>query len=552
MKKMRRIATNVVILSLFVVFFFIISNMAQGSDVYRVISKNLTVLGEIYKRISTNYVDKIDPDKFFKAGIQGMLNTLDPYTNYIEKESKSQLQILTDGKYEGVGMMLIYRNNVVTVAEPPFLGTPAARAGIREGDRIIKVDTSWTKNLGFSKTSMHVRGPAGSEVTLTIKREGEPHPLKFTLIREAIKVEDLVYASEIRDGIGYLKLTRFSRNVGSDIAQAIHKMDPDNLKGLILDLRSNPGGMLKSAVDVSDVFLQRGKVIVSTKGRVKQSNRKFVSLSNPVYGEKPLIVLVNSFSASASEIVAGAIQDHDRGIVVGDTTFGKGLVQTLFPMTRETALKITTAKYYTPSGRCIQKRHYSSWESFESDSLKHFSTDNGRAVKAGGGIAPDVYVAPRLVSDYVVALRRRSLFFNFAVHYANNKKQIDKSVKITPDILTEFRNYITEKSFKYELPIEKNLELFRKEAVSDKLDHDLINRIDALGVSIEQSKGRLFDASSNDIKLILKQELASKYFGTKRSIEIGINGDPTVKKAIEIISKPKLYNSLIKKTISNN
>jgi len=546
MKRVRRVAANVIILGVFITFFFVVGNIAQSSDVYRVISKNLTVLGEIYKRISTNYVDKIDPDKFFKAGIQGMLNTLDPYTNYIEKEDKSQLQILTDGKYEGVGMMLNYRNNVVTVAEPPFLGTPAARAGIREGDQIIKVDTLWTKDLGFSKTSMHIRGPAGSEVTLTIRREGEPQLLKFTLIREPIKVEDLVYAGEIGDGIGYLKLTRFSRNVGPDIAQAIQRMGTDNLKGLILDLRSNPGGMLKSAVDVADLFLPKGKVIVSTKGRVRQSNKEFLSLTNPVYGEKPLIILTNGLSASASEIVAGAIQDHDRGIVVGDTTFGKGLVQTLFPMSRETALKITTAKYYTPSGRCIQKRHYSSWESFESDSLKHFATDNGRVVKAGGGIAPDVYVAPRLVSDYVVALRRRSLFFNFAVHYANTKNKVDKSVEITPEILNEFRNYIKEKSFNYELPIERNLKAFRKEAVSDKLGQDLLNRIDVLEAAIEKSKERFFDTSINDIKLILQQELASKFFGTKQSIEIGINGDPVVQKAVEILLKPDQYKSLLK------
>jgi len=545
MKRINKTTRRAILVGIIIISLFSVSNIAQSSDIYRIISKNLTVLGEIYKRISISYVDKIDTDKFFKAGIQGMLNTLDPYTTYIEQEDKSQLEIITDGKYGGVGMLLQYRNNIVTVAEPPFLGTPAARAGIREGDKIIKVDSLWTKDLGFSNTSAHIRGPAGSEVTLTIKREGETGFLKFTLVREQIKVVDLTYAGEIKDGVAYLKLTRFSRNVGQDIAKAIHNIGQDNINALILDLRSNPGGMLKSAVDVADLFLPKGKVIVTTKGRVKQSNRKFVSFSDPVYGEKPLVILVNGFSASASEIVAGAIQDHDRGVVIGDTTFGKGLVQTLFPMSREAALKITTAKYYTPSGRCIQKRHYSSWEKTDSDSTKHFYTDSNRQVDAGGGIAPDVYVAPRLISDYTVELRRKSMFFNFAVHYANTVKEINPDVKITPEIISSFKDYLKQKSFVYEMPVERDLKALRKRALSDKLGTELISKIDDLNKAIDNSKDKLFDASLNDIKLILRQELSSKFFGTKKSIELAISQDLAVQRALEILEDNKKYESIL-------
>jgi len=404
----------------------------------------------------------------------------------------------------------------------------------------------WTRDLGFSKTSGHIRGPAGSEVVVTIRREGEAGPLTFTLVRELIKVEDLVYAGEIAPGVGYLKLTRFSRNVGMDIARAIQQMDSEHMHGIILDLRSNPGGMLTAAVDVSDLFLNRDKVIVSTRGRVKKANRTFVSITDPVYGEKPLIILVNRFSASASEIVAGAVQDHDRGIVIGDTTFGKGLVQTLFPLSRDSAVKITTAKYYTPSGRCIQRQNYSSWDSVVADTSTGFATDNGRAVTAGGGIAPDVYMAPRLVSDYVVALRRQSLFFNFAVKYANSTQQMDSSATITDAIIDTFKSYMEEKSFEYTLPIEKQLDLLRESAESKNLGDGLISDIDELRVSLDDAKEKLFNQSVNDIKLLLRQEMASKLFGRKKSVEIAAEYDPVVKRAIEIISNTNEYNALLK------
>ena len=311
------------------------TTMAESTSVYASISKNIKIVGEVFKQVNHRYVDEVDSDKFLRAAIDGMLNTLDPYTTYIEKDDKVQLQIITEGKYEGVGITLQYRDNVVTVGEPPFVGTPSARAGIREGDKIITVDGISTSKMSFSETASKVRGPAGTEVTLSIKREGEPALLEFSLIREQIQIDDIRYIGTVGDSIGYILLTHFSQNASPEIREALERLTAQGIKGLILDLRYNPGGILDASVDVSDFFLPKGLSIVSRKGRSDDSIEDYESSEKPIF-EGPLAVLVNRFSASASEIVAGAIQDHDRGIILGDTTFGKGLVQSVVPLSENT------------------------------------------------------------------------------------------------------------------------------------------------------------------------------------------------------------------------
>jgi carboxyl-terminal processing protease len=521
---------------------------ANSNDIYSAISKNLPVLGLIYKEISANYVDEIDTEKFLKAGIDGMLNTLDPYTVYIEKEDGHQLQVLTQSKYDGVGIPINLRNNVVTVVEPPFLGTPAARVGVREGDIIIEVDGESTQKLGLNKTAQKIRGPIGTEVTLKIRREGVPKPLEFTIVREQIKIEDVRYAGIIQDGIGYIRLTRFSRNSSFEVAEAVQRLKQEDLNGLILDLRSNPGGMLEAAVEISDLFLPKDVVIVSTKGRTDRSMRVEKASHIPLYGDGSLVILVNRFSASASEIVAGAIQDHDRGIVVGDTTFGKGLVQSVIPMSPNAVLKITTAKYYTPSGRCIQKRKYSSWsDSTFTDNSSAYYTRLGRLVTGGGGIAPDVTITQTRLNDYVVDMRRKSLFFNFAVQYVNTHTPGDSSVHIDEDILNDFRRYIKEKSFEYHHPIENMLEDLKTASLDEGYSASLVQDIDQLQRSLDLIKEEMFQKNQNDIRAFLRRELASKLFGIRREVEVGLQDDPVVKKAIEILSDKELYTSMLKK-----
>jgi carboxyl-terminal processing protease len=523
--------------------------VAQSYDIYEEISKNLRIFGNIYKEISKRYVDEVDPKNFLKAGINGMLNTLDPYTNYIEKEDKDQLQILTDGKYEGIGLLLHLRNGAVTVGDPPFLGTPSARAGIREGDKIVKVDGVSTKILGLDESSQRIRGKAGTEVTLTIERDGVSEPLEFKLIREQIQVEDVQYTGFVNKNIGYIRLTRFSKNAGAEVESAITHLNQHKLEGLILDLRSNPGGMLEAAVEVSDLFLDKDLMIVSTRGRTSNSNQEFKSLRDPIYGKEPLIILVNNISASASEIVAGAIQDHDRGLVLGDTTFGKGLVQTVVPLSRDEALKITTAKYYTPSGRCIQRANYSTWtDTSQTETSTEFKTVGGRSVYGGGGIAPDVRIEPRETNDLVWDLRRKSLFFNFAVHYANTHTVSDSVINVDQKMLDDFKKYLEEEKYQYEHPIENDLGELKQEVLKKGYSPSILLDIQKLQNALGALKEEIFLTSSEDIKRSLKLELTSKSFGTQKEIELSIQDDPVIQKAVEIFHDKANYRGYLVKS----
>jgi carboxyl-terminal processing protease len=518
-----------------------------ADDIYSEINKTFVILKEVYKEVPERYVDEINLEEFMKAGIEGMLSTLDPYSNYIEKGDKDQLQILTDGKYEGVGMGLSMRNNRITVTDPPFIGTPAARAGIREGDVILKVDGQATRGMDLDEAVSIIRGPAGSSVVLTIQRNGMDHHLDFTLIREKIKIEDVRFAGIIDNDVGYIRLTRFSRNAAQEIREKIHSFETQDLNGVILDLRSNPGGMLDAAVQVSDIFLPRGAAIVSTRGRTQSSIQEFTSHGDAIYEKGPLVVLVNRGSASASEIVAGAIQDHDRGLVVGDTTFGKGLVQTVIPLTSSSALKLTTAKYYTPSGRCIQRQDYSQWaDTSNSEDESSYYTDNGRPVFGGGGIIPDVVVEPEFINDLVWDLQRKSYFFNFAVEYTSSIKP-DSTVEIDEKILSEFKKYLKEQGYSYQHPLEKHLDAFKKEVLKKGYDASILLDVEKFQKSLNRTEDEIYQSGIKDIKRILRLELASKAYGTQRESEIGLENDEVVKKAISLIRDQVFYASMLEK-----
>lgn len=521
------------------------TNVANSNDTFASIQDGLVPLAKVFQEVNKRYVDKVEPEKFLKSGIDGMLQTLDPYTNYLEREDKDQLDILTQGKYEGVGLILMYRNNGVTVSEPPFLGTPAAKAGIREGDQIVKVNGIQTKDLGFEKTVQQIRGPRGTEVILTIEREGETKALDFALVREQIKVEDVIYSGIVRDGVGYILLTRFSKNAAAEVAQAIQQMNSRNCKSLILDLRSNPGGILEAAVEISELFLPKNTTIVSTRGRSPETNQVFKSVRDPIFGEKPLIVLVNETSASASEIVAGAIQDHDRGIILGDTTYGKGLVQTPVSLSANAILKITTSKYYTPSGRCIQKRNYSQWEdTTEINKKTAYKTDRGRTVYAGGGIVPDLVIQEPRESDLFFDLVRKSMFFNFAVQFVHTHAKPDSNIRISEETVQEFKKYLKQKSYEYKHPIEKSLVALKAEALQGSYATDVLKDVDKLEQTLVKAKEGMFANSQKDIQRALRLELGSKYFGTRRQIEIALEDDSVFQKAMSILNDMENYNNL--------
>ena len=545
---MSLIRKNWIGISIVTVLLLLVIVNLYAKDIFSEIDKTFPVIKDVYKEVVIRYVDDIDTEKFLKAGIDGMLSTLDPYSTYIEKEDKEQLQILTDGKYEGVGMGLSVRNGRVTVIDPPFLGTPAARAGIREGDAIVEVDGEPTKGLSLDKTVHKIRGPAGSPVTLSIMRNGAEQPLEFTLIREKIKIEDVRFAGIIDKGIGYIRLTRFSKNAAQEVREKVRQFNQEPLNGFILDLRSNPGGMLDAAVQVADIFLPKGLVIVSTRGRTKDSIKEYQSRWDPLIHDVPIVVLVNRISASASEIVAGAIQDHDRGIVIGDTTFGKGLVQTVVPLTHVSALKITTAKYYTPSGRCIQRQDYSMWaDTVDTAEEIAFQTDNGRPVFGGGGIIPDIVLEPEKVNDLVWDLQRKSHYFNFAVEYTGTHTKMDSSFQVTDAMIREFEKYLKKQNYVFKHPIESELSSFKKEVLEEGYDASVLLDIEKLQKSLDKTKDDMFQSSIKDIKRVLRLELMSKAFGSQRESEVSLEDDKVVLRGISLIHDPEFYANILDK-----
>lgn len=535
---------------------------AQTPDYYSKIKNNQYLFGRIYEEVARRYVEEVDPEKFIRAGIEGMLSELDPYTVYVEKDLNGQLEIMRKGNYGGLGMRIIKREGFPTVVEPPMPDTPAERAGIREGDQIIKIGKQSTRNLTVGETANKLRGNPGTKVSLTIKRAGEPEPIEFHLIRALIEVTDITYKGLIGDGIGYIQLSHFSKRAGKEVRRAIEELKLAGMTKLILDLRSNPGGLLEAAVEVADNFLVPGEPIVSTKGRASDANQRFTAKTTPLWKDEPLVILVDGASASASEIVSGAIQDLDRGIILGTPTFGKGLVQTVVQIGKDVDLKMTTAKYYIPSGRLIQKqdvfhRNQRNVFSVANDSLKTngidsantpantFNTRSGRIVYGGGGIRPDIIVKSERYNRFLTSLERKSMFFGFAVEYAARHPELQVGFDVTEEMVADFKQYLQDKSFVYKPAGMTELERFRstikKEGKTPRID----SLVAELKQVLNENKAQDFAENVDYIKKRLKAELSAKIGGMKAKVESVLSDDPVVQKGIEIISAPDRYQALL-------
>ncbi len=530
-------------------------------DFYFEIDKNLKLFGKVYEEIATRYVEEVDPEKFMKSGINGMLDNLDPYTVFVEQEGNNELQIMTKGKYGGVGMRIAKREGWPTVVEPPFEGTPAAKAGIREGDQIIEVDGVATNNLSISETAQRLRGEIGTAVNVKIRRIGEEKVLEFRLIRAEIKISDVSYAGFIKDKIGYVRLGQFSRFAGKQVRDSIAVLKSKGMESLILDLRGNPGGLLESAVQVAENFVKQGDLIVYTRGRATGTNVEYRSKETPIWGDKPLVVLVDEYSASASEIVAGAIQDLDRGLIIGSPTFGKGLVQTVVPLDREgTSLKITTAKYYIPSGRLIQKPDFirskeilygydSKKDSLRSAEPDQFYTVGKRRVHGNGGIVPDIKVASEEISPLVANLTMKSMFFNFALEYASSHKNLNSDFIIDDSIVADFKKFLKAKDFSYKTRTELKLEELMKVLNEEKYSAAAEQSLEQLKRALQEAKEQDFQRDLEVIKWNLKAEIAAKLWGTPGKYQVEFQWQPEIKKAVEILSNEREYFSLLSSNV---
>ena len=516
------------------------------SDLYRDISSNWRMVFEVYKRVMTDYTDQIDPKKLAAAGIEGMLSELDPYSVYLEDEDRHQLNLLTRGNYGGVGIQLGVRNDSLTVIAP-IDDSPAKRAGIITNDKIIAVDGQSSDEMSLDKAADKIRGPKNSKVTLTIRRWGE-EDIDFVLTRSLITVKDVSYSGMINDDTGYIRLNRFSRNSSVEMRQVLRSLENQEAEKIILDLRGNPGGLMDAAVQILDMLVEEGIEVVSMSGRSKDSKRTFTSQNKPIVDTSiRLAVLIDGGSASASEIVAGAIQDLDRGIVVGTNSFGKGLVQTAFQLDEARTLKMTTAKYYIPSGRLIQKPGYLrgniATDSGDADSV--FATVNGRRVISNGGITPDFVVEQERTPMLTRECWRKGLFYQFSNKYQKDH-ELKGIIEITDEIIEEFRTFISMKELDLKSEGEKELakleEILVEESETDKrIEHSL----SILRKHYEQDKDDLFNDEIDHIRIMLERDMSWAVGGLGMRIESSFDDDPVILKAIEVLADMYTYGSTL-------
>ncbi|MGB2698648.1 MAG: S41 family peptidase [Candidatus Zixiibacteriota bacterium] len=555
-KKYGFIGVIVAILSIFIIWIVgfgqVSERVVEAKEEKDTMFDYVQLINSVAWNIDAKYVEEVDLKELVYSGIRGMLDILDPFSDMKDKEAYEQLMEVTHGKYEGLGMAIALRNEIVTVISP-IEGTPAYRKGIRAGDKIIEIDGQSTSGMSTEDAAKFMRGSAGTKVVLKIKREGLLEPLEYELERAVIQLKNVPYYGVVEDNIGYIRLSRFSEETSKELQDALKSLKNKNLQGLILDLRSNGGGLLSQAVETANLFLEKEQLIVYTQGRKKERIREYHSQGNALYNQGPLAVLVDEGTASASEIVAGAIQDWDRGVIIGQTTFGKGLVQQVFEMPKDVYLKLTIAKYYVPSGRCIQrperaKKHPTLDENTEEDSLEKetFYTNGGRKVYGGGGIVPDLTCEQEEFEPIEINLELKQVFFDFAVEYISQNKDIKRNFEVTDEILEEFNEFLKGKDFTYKTYVEMQLDTLEKTIKSQEKSELYSNHIEAIKSTIEQEKKLDFDKSLDYIKHAIKRDILRNKFGEAAVYEESLTKtDHCVRKAIEILTSKNKYTSLL-------
>ncbi len=529
-------------------------------DQYFEISKNLDIFSSLYREVNMYYVDSTDPGKLMKVGMDAMLESLDPYTNYIPESDIEDYRFMTTGQYGGIGALIRTRDNAVIISDP-YEGYPAQKAGLHAGDLIIEIDGKSVVGKKSDDVSRALKGSPKTQVKVLIKREGEEKNLEFVLTREEIKVKNVPYYGMAGNGIAYIKLSHFTENAGNEVSQALKALKEKNtVNGIILDLRGNPGGLLHEAVNVSNTFVERGKEIVSTRGKLKDLDRSYKAINSAIDTGTPVAVLVNSGSASASEIVSGAIQDLDRGVIVGQRSYGKGLVQTTRPLSYNSQLKITTAKYYIPSGRCIQALDYTNRNADGSvgkvaDSLmRPFKTLAGRTVYDGGGVMPDVVTEVQKYGEITTSLMNKNIIFDFASRYQRTHPAIDSvsTFRLTEKDFQDFVAYISDKDYDYVTGTEKELKELKLKAESEKSFTEIALEFDALKSKLSHSKQQDVKKYKDEIIQQLEEEIVSRYYFQTGRIQASLDHDTEVKKAIEVLLDQSQYTGILNGSLNAN
>jgi len=515
--------------------------------------KNLDIYYTLFRELNMFYVDETDPEELVTTSIDAMLSSLDPYTTFIPESDMDEFQFQTTGEYGGIGSLIRRADDVVMIAEP-YKGFPAAKAGLRAGDKILKVDGISTSNMPIESVSDKLKGKPGTELALTIERYGEEKPLVYKLVREKVSIKNVPYYGMLDQETGYIRLANFTHGAGKELEQALRSLKKEHdLGSLVLDLRSNPGGLLIEAVRICNVFVDKGEKIVSTRGKMEQWDSDYSTTNNPVDTEIPLVVMVNRGSASASEIVAGALQDLDRAVVIGQRTFGKGLVQTSRPLKYNAQLKVTTAKYYIPSGRCIQALDYSHRNEDGSvgyipDSLiTEYTTRNGRLVYDGGGIEPDFEVVPEMLPEIAVQLYTQGMFFDFATRFRNGHEEIasPETYSLSDDDYELFKVFLEEKEFEFQTASEKAFAGLMRTAKREKYYALAEEEFSSLERKLMHNNLKDLETFKKEIRQILQEEIVNRYYFQEGRILAQIQEDMQLDKAQEVLNTPGMLKEVL-------
>ena len=528
---------------------------ASDNERYFEIAKNLDIFVTLFKEVNTYYVDEITPAKLVKTGIDGMLRSLDPYTNYIPEDDIEDFRTMTTGQYGGIGASVVKRNGK-TVVQTAYEGYPAQKAGLLPGDEILDINGVVVDKKSNSDISKLLKGQANSVVKLLVTRYGQEKPVQIDITRDKIQVDNVPYIGMISGDVGYFQLGGFTVDAGREVRTAVTKLKEQGAKKIVFDIRDNPGGLLNEAVNISNLFIDKGLDVVSTKGKVTEWNKTYKALDQPLDTQIPLAIITSNRSASASEIVSGVLQDYDRAVLVGERTFGKGLVQATRPLSYNSQLKVTTAKYYIPSGRCIQEIDYAhraedgSLGKFPDSLRTAFKTTAGRTVYDGGGVAPDIEVQDREIADITRILLQKSYLFDYATRYRAEHATIvpARAFKLSDTDYQKFVTFLQGKNLSYSTDAEKALADLGKKVKEEKHYDDVKAELESIRKKVTVNKANDLQRFKPEIKELLEQEIVSRYYFEKGRTEAGFDDDPNIVAAVSVLNDPNRYTALLKPT----
>ena len=529
------------------------ANRKTDHGKYFEISKNIEIFTNLYKELNTYYVDDVDPSKLMRTGVDAMLNSLDPYTNYISESDIEGYRYITEGKYNGVGAAFDKTGDFVFITDV-FDSSPAQKAGLKPGDKILAVDGKSAVNRSVDEVGDILKGAAGTDVELTINRpqlNGSDKNMKIKVVRDEVTEQNVPYSGMLNDHVGYIVLTTFTRDAGENVKKAFVELKEKNpnIKGVIFDLRDNGGGLLNEAVNICNIWIPKGEMVVTTKGKVVDWDRSFKTLNPSVDEQMPIVVLVDRGTASASEIVSGTLQDYDRAIVMGQRSFGKGLVQNMRDIGYNSKLKLTTAKYYVPSGRCIQAVSYDKGKPVEvADSVRAvFKTRAGRTVLDGGGIKPDVLLNKSGDFGLMKTLKDKFLLFDYVTMFALKNDKIEEPEKFRFTQFDDFVEFLSKKNFQYDSESEKLLKKLKEEAVKDKYSATIEGELKAIETKIKSDKKNDLLKHKDEIIDEIEREIIARYYYEKGKIKIALRNDIEIQEAIKVLQDAPRYKTLLKK-----